>query len=44
MKMNLSRAAKKFRALMPEEPEAPKRAKTKMQKSPPPAARPPACR
>ena len=44
MKMNLSRAAKKFRALMPDEPEAPKRAKSKKQNAqptpPPPAPQP----
>jgi hypothetical protein len=37
VKMNLSRAAKQFRAQMPEEPQAPKRAKaSKKSKAPPP--------
>jgi hypothetical protein len=43
--MNLSRAAKKFRALVPAEPEAPKPAKEKSKKkakTPPPPAPPPA--
>ncbi|HXD88878.1 MAG TPA: hypothetical protein VN641_20475 [Urbifossiella sp.] len=35
--MNLSRAAKKFRAQMPQEPEAPRRAKNKHEKKAPPA-------
>ena len=38
--MNLSCAAKKFRAQMPQEPEAPKRAKNKHEKKTPPAPPP----
>jgi len=38
--MNLSRAAKKFRAQMPQEPEAPKQAKDKKKGKPPPPTTP----
>lgn len=40
VKMNLSRAAKKFRDQMPQEPEAPKRANDKKKTPPPPAPEP----
>src|SRR5207248_9572833 len=40
LKMNLSRAAKKFRAQMPQEPAAPRRAGDK-KKTPPPPTPPP---